>query len=89
MGAAFTSNQTTVGATATPVVPAPASPPAPQRALTISNGAAVVYVGGPNVTVGTGMPIPANTVVNIGNPGNAPLYAICATSSVFGYLTTT
>lgn len=81
------SNQVTVGTSAVVVVPAPPNPTS-NAPVVISNGAAVIFVGGPNVTTGTGMPVPVNAVVNLGPLGNSPLYAICATSSVVGYLTT-
>lgn len=81
-------NQVTVGTAPVLVVPAPAAPPGQQRSVVISNGAAVVFLGGPGVTTGTGLPVAANAVVNLGALDSSPLYAVCATSSVVGYLTT-
>jgi hypothetical protein len=82
-------NQVTVGSSAILVVPAPSVPPGAESAVVLSNGAAVVYVGGPGVTTGTGLPIQINGIINIGALGNSPLWAVCATSTVLSYLTTT
>jgi hypothetical protein len=55
--------------------------------IMITNGAAVIDLGGPTVTSGNGYSVAANAVVGpIQCAGNEQLYAICATSSTISIL---
>lgn len=82
------SQQYTVTA-AVPIASAPAGVAnTPVGQVYLSNGAAVLYLGGPNVTAINGAPVAANATMNIYLwPGDV-LYAFCATSSVIGVLQT-
>jgi hypothetical protein len=54
--------------------------------LDLTNGSAVIAVGGPSVTMLTGELIPANAERQFHLSGDDALYAICATSSTVSWL---
>jgi hypothetical protein len=54
--------------------------------LTISNGAAVLWLGGSNVDATHGASVAANTIVKLDlNPGEV-VWGFCATSTVVGII---
>ena len=80
----YQSGQVTVGASATLVCTVEGN----ESGVVINNGAAVVFLGGPAVTVSTGLPVAINSTVVVPTYGGAKvsLYAISATSSVVSFL---
>lgn len=78
---ALTAAQTTVTAAV------PLNTAGSGQKLTISNGAAVLYLGGSNVSATTGAAIAINSVVKIELNPYEVIYGFCATSTVVGIIT--
>jgi hypothetical protein len=76
--------QPTVAATAVPLAAHPGGF-TPTR-VKISNGAAVIYLGGSTVTTGNGVAVPINGITDVTLVNGEVLYAVSATSSVVGVL---
>jgi hypothetical protein len=79
----YVSNQVTVGTSPTLI-----ATPGTAANMVITNGAAVVFLGGSGVTTTTGLSVAANATVTIPVTGGqqASLYGVSATSSVVSYL---
>ncbi len=74
-----------VAVAAAPTVTPLGNYPGPGCLVLTNPGAAAVFVGGPNVTVGSGFPVPAGQSCPFPVMGNAgQLYAIAAAAAVLG-----
>lgn len=75
----------TVGSTATLLNGvAPTRLLSPRLRLTVANGSTVVYLGGPNVTTATGIPLAANEKYTIDAADG--VYAVTATTATVNIL---
>lgn len=84
---AVSSAQVVVGASAVELSAAESGAVSGSR-LVITNGAAIVYLGGSDVTTSTGLALAVNATLPVPLNDSERLYAICGTTSTVSVLRT-